>query len=89
MSVILVSTRTSAVFAARLAGHLRVGLTEVECRPFPDGELYLRFALEDRFGLLGRDVVIAGATESQSSQDGRSSTWCRWPVSSPTWWPGW
>ncbi len=69
MSVILVSARTSAPFAARLAERLGVALLEVESRRFPDGELYLRYPLEDRFGLLGQDVVIVGATESQSSLD--------------------
>ncbi len=69
MSVTLVSTRTSAAFAGRLAARLGVELTEVERRDFPDGESYLRFPLEDRFGLLGRDVVIVGATESTTSLD--------------------
>jgi ribose-phosphate pyrophosphokinase len=69
MSVTLVSTRTSTAFARRLAERLGAGLVEVERRTFPDGELYLRYPLADPFGLLGQDVVIVGATESQSSLD--------------------
>src|SRR4051812_27753703 len=69
MSVTLVSSRTSALFAARLADRLGVGLVEVERQQFPDGEQYLRYPLKDRFGLVGQDVVIVGATESQSSLD--------------------
>jgi ribose-phosphate pyrophosphokinase len=69
MSVIVVSTHTSAGFAGRLAGQLGVDVVEIERRAFPDGELYLRYRLDDRLGLLGQDVVIVGATENQSSLD--------------------
>ncbi len=67
MSVLLVSTVSSEPFARRLAGHLGVSLASVERRQFPDGERYLRFDVADRFGLLDRDVVIVGATESDAS----------------------
>ncbi len=67
MSVLLVSTVSSQPFARRLADHLGVPLGEVERRQFPDGERYLRFDVADRLGLLDRDVVIVGATDSAAS----------------------
>jgi hypothetical protein len=69
MSVTLVSTPTSLPFAGRLAEHLGLALAPAERQTFPDGEAYLRFDLEDRFGLLERDVVIVGATDSLASLD--------------------
>jgi ribose-phosphate pyrophosphokinase len=69
MSVVLVSTVSTAPFATRLAAHLGVPLADVERKPFPDGESYLRFAIDDRAGLLGQDVVIVGATDSSTSLD--------------------
>jgi ribose-phosphate pyrophosphokinase len=69
MNVTLVSTESSRPFADRLAGHLGVALSPVERRHFPDGESYLRFALDDRFALLGRHAVLAGATDSEASID--------------------
>jgi ribose-phosphate pyrophosphokinase len=69
MSVLLVSTVSSEPFARRLADHLGVPLSGVERRQFPDGERYLRFELADRFGLLDRDVVIVGATDTAASLD--------------------
>jgi ribose-phosphate pyrophosphokinase len=65
----LVSTPGSRPFAERLAGHLGVELTPIERQHFPDGESYLRYPLSDRFGLLGRDVVIVGATDTGDSLD--------------------
>jgi ribose-phosphate pyrophosphokinase len=67
MSVLLVSTVSSQPFARRLAAHLGAPLADVERQQFPDGERYLRFDLADRFGLLDRDVVIVGATDSSAS----------------------
>jgi ribose-phosphate pyrophosphokinase len=67
MSVTLVSTESSRPFAERLADRLGVALTPVERQHFPDGESYLRFPLDERFALLGRHVVIVGATESEAS----------------------
>jgi ribose-phosphate pyrophosphokinase len=67
MNVCLLSTLSSMVFAHRLAGHLGVSLEEVERKQFPDGEAYLRLPLGDRFGLVGRDVVIVAATDSQTA----------------------
>jgi ribose-phosphate pyrophosphokinase len=69
MAVTLVSTESSRPFAERLASQLGVEVAPVERRDFPDGERYLRFAAEDRFALLGQDVVIVGATESGASLD--------------------
>jgi ribose-phosphate pyrophosphokinase len=69
MGVTLVSTVSSRPFAGRLAAHLGVEVAPVERRDFPDGERYLRFAAEDRFALLGQDVVLVGATESGESLD--------------------
>ncbi|HZY89226.1 MAG TPA: ribose-phosphate diphosphokinase [Gemmataceae bacterium] len=69
MGVTLVSTVSSRPFADRLAVNLGVEAAPVERRDFPDGERYLRFAAEDRFALLGQDVVIVGATESGESLD--------------------
>lgn len=66
-NVLLVSTEASAPFGARLGMHLGVTPAPVERRCFPDGEQYLRFELEDRFGLLGRAAVVVGATESEAS----------------------
>src|SRR5947209_1285282 len=69
MSVLLVSTESSLPFARRLAAHVGVPVAGVERQQFPDGERYLRFALDDRFGLLGQCVVLVGATESGTSLD--------------------
>ena len=69
MPVTLTSTATSAPFAARVAQLLGVSLAEVERRTFPDGETYLRLPLADRSGFIGHDVILVGATESQSSID--------------------
>jgi phosphoribosylpyrophosphate synthetase len=69
MSVILVSTESSRPFASRLAERLGVPLQSVERRSFPDGERYARFDLADRFELVGKDVVVVGATEEAASLD--------------------
>jgi ribose-phosphate pyrophosphokinase len=69
MAVTLVTTESSRPFGERLAAQLGVEVAPVERRDFPDGERYLRFAAEDRFALLGQDVVIVGATESGESLD--------------------
>ncbi len=69
MAVTLVTTLSSQPFAERLAERLGVEVAPVERRAFPDGEHYLRFPGEDRFALLGQDVVIVGATESGESLD--------------------
>ena len=69
MGVTLVSTESSRPFAERLAAQLGVEVAPVDRRDFPDGERYLRFVAEDRFALLGQDVVIVGATESGESLD--------------------
>jgi ribose-phosphate pyrophosphokinase len=69
MSVVLVATVSSQPFARRLADHLGVPLSPVERRDFPDGESYLRFDLADRLDLLGKHVVIVGATDSGTSLD--------------------
>src|SRR5262249_45008458 len=67
MAVLLISTESSLAFARRLAGHLGVSVANVERQNFPDGEEYLRFAMEDRFGLLGQDVVLVAATDNDTS----------------------
>lgn len=67
MSVVLVSTVSSRLFAQRLAACLGVPVTSVERHPFPDGEQYQRFAMTDHFGHLGQHVVLVGATESDAS----------------------
>jgi ribose-phosphate pyrophosphokinase len=69
MAVILLSTSTSTLFAGRLAGCLGESLAEVERQQFPDGESYLRLGLSDRFAMLEQNVVVVGATESQTSID--------------------
>jgi ribose-phosphate pyrophosphokinase len=69
MAVTLVTTLSSRPFAERLAERLGVEVAVVERRDFPDGERYLRFEGDDRFALLGQDVVIVGATESGESLD--------------------
>jgi ribose-phosphate pyrophosphokinase len=69
MAVTLVTTLSSRPFADRLAERLGVEVAPVERRDFPDGERYLRFEGDDRFALLGQDVVIVGATESGESLD--------------------
>src|SRR5262245_57289073 len=69
MRVTLTSTATSAPVAAKGARLLDVPLAEVERRTFPDGEAYLRLPLSDRSGLIGHDVVLVGATESEASID--------------------
>jgi ribose-phosphate pyrophosphokinase len=67
MAILLISTESSLAFARRLAGHLGVPVANVERQHFPDGEEYLRFDVADRFGLLGQDVVIVAATDSETS----------------------
>ncbi len=69
MSVYLTSTDSSLPFARRLAGALGVSVSAVDRQDFPDGEHYLRFDLADRFELLGRHVVLVGATESGTNID--------------------
>jgi ribose-phosphate pyrophosphokinase len=67
MSLTLLSTETSTPFARRLGERLGVAVADIERKQFPDGEAYLRLPLADRYGLLGEDVVIVGATESERS----------------------
>jgi ribose-phosphate pyrophosphokinase len=67
MNILLVSTASSRPFAERLADRLGVSVSPVECRHFPDGESYLRFELTERLGLVGKHVVLVGATESEAS----------------------
>ena len=69
MSIHLVSTVSSTPFARQLAKHLDVPLQDVERRHFPDGESYLRYAIDDPFQLLGSDVIVAGATDNSHSLD--------------------
>jgi len=69
MSVFLVSSESSQPFAQRLARELDVPLSSVDRQRFPDGEDYLRFALEQRLDLLEQDVVLVGATESSRTID--------------------
>jgi ribose-phosphate pyrophosphokinase len=69
MSVTLVATESSQPFAGRMAARLGVPVTRVLREAFPDGERYLRFDLADRFELVGRAVVIVGATDSAASLD--------------------
>ncbi len=66
MSVVLVSTVSSLPFARRMGEHLGVSVAAIERQRFPDGESYLRFDVAERFGLLGRHVVVVGATESEA-----------------------
>jgi ribose-phosphate pyrophosphokinase len=58
---------SSQPFAQRLAQHLRLELGAIDRRSFPDGEHYLRLPLANRLDLLGRDVVLIGATDSDAS----------------------
>jgi ribose-phosphate pyrophosphokinase len=67
MNVTLLSTISSRPFAERLVGQLGVAIAEVERQDFPDGEHYLRLGLADPFALLGRHLVIVGATDSSTS----------------------
>jgi len=69
MNVTLLSTVSSLPFATRLGTHLGAAVTPVERQEFPDGERYLRLDLADPFDLLGRELVIVGATESAASLD--------------------
>jgi ribose-phosphate pyrophosphokinase len=69
MNVTLVSAASSLPFASRLAARLGVPAAAVERRHFPDGEEYLRFAIDDRFALLGRHVVIVAATDCAAGLD--------------------
>jgi ribose-phosphate pyrophosphokinase len=67
MNCLLLSTSSSQPFAQRLAHHLQSELTKVERQVFPDGEHYLRLPVADRLELLGRDVVLVGATDSDAA----------------------
>jgi ribose-phosphate pyrophosphokinase len=69
MNVHLVSTVSSEPFARRLAQRLGVAVSGVERRPFPDGERYLRLDLAGPLDLVGRHVVVVGATDSEESLD--------------------
>jgi ribose-phosphate pyrophosphokinase len=69
MSMTLVSTASSLPFAQRLADRLGVPVSGIDRQHFPDGESYLRFEIADRLALLGKHVVLVGATESPASLD--------------------
>ncbi len=69
MSVFLASTTTSEPFARRLSEALGLPLRSVERQHFPDGEDYLRFDVGAWLELLGQDVVLVAATESERSID--------------------
>jgi ribose-phosphate pyrophosphokinase len=69
MTVILVSTTSSRPFAERLAGHLGVPVSPLQRQQFPDGEAYLRFALDGPFDLLRQHVVLVGATDCAAALD--------------------
>src|SRR5262249_45883681 len=69
MNAVLVSTPSSLAFARRLADHLGVPVAGVERQQFPDGESYLRLDVANRFDLLGRHVILVGATDSGASID--------------------
>jgi ribose-phosphate pyrophosphokinase len=69
MAVFLTSTLSSVPFASRLARALGVAVSSIDRQDFPDGEHYLRFAIDSRLGLLGQRVVIVAATESGTSID--------------------
>src|SRR6478752_5073238 len=56
-------------FARRLAAALGVALTPLERQAFPDGERYLRFPITVRLELVGKTVVLVGATDSLASLD--------------------
>jgi ribose-phosphate pyrophosphokinase len=68
-NVLLTATAASQVFARRVADALGVPLSPVDRQDFPDGEHYLRFDLDSRLGLVGKRVVLVGATESDRSID--------------------
>lgn len=67
MSVVLLSTCSSLSLAQELATHLGTPVASLDRQHFPDGESYLRYHIADPFGLLGKHVVIVGATESETS----------------------
>ena len=67
MMPVLCSTVTSLPFAERLAGALDVEPAVLKREHFPDGENYLRFGIDGRLELVGRDVVLVGATECDHS----------------------
>lgn len=67
MGALLFSTETSQPFAERLSAALGLPLSRIERQHFPDGEDYLRFGIDDRRGLLDRDVVVVAATECERS----------------------
>src|SRR5690242_9903951 len=69
MTLLLTATESSLPFARRLAAALGVEATPVERQDFPDGEHYLRLDLGEQLGLLGKDFVLVGATESGTSID--------------------
>lgn len=69
MAIHLVSTVTSEPFARALAQKLDIQLAGIERRHFPDGESYLRYDVDDPFELLGRDVIVVGATDTVHSLD--------------------
>jgi ribose-phosphate pyrophosphokinase len=65
----ILSTASSLLFARRLSACLGVAVAEPQRQAFPDGEHYLRLPLDGWFDLVGRDVVLVGATESSDSLD--------------------
>ena len=66
MNLLLLSTSTSTAFAQRLAASLGAPLAAMDRREFPDGERYLRLPLADHLDLLGKDVVLVGATDTDA-----------------------
>ncbi|TSC82136.1 MAG: ribose-phosphate pyrophosphokinase [Parcubacteria group bacterium Gr01-1014_20] len=64
-SPLVFSTKASDYLAQKIA--LQLGVTErgqIDRRIFPGGERYYRIGIDDRAGLMGKDVVFVGSTHT-------------------------
>ena len=62
-NILLLANRPAATLAAKVAGHLGVGLIEMVLKEFADGETYHAFPCD----VSGRDVVLVASTADDSA----------------------
>ncbi|MEK9173383.1 MAG: ribose-phosphate diphosphokinase [Patescibacteria group bacterium] len=68
-SPLIFSTEASSSLAKKIALHLGMAGTmgQIDRRIFPGGERYYRIGIDDRAGLMGKDVVFIGSTHDDQS----------------------
>ncbi|MDP3727795.1 MAG: ribose-phosphate diphosphokinase [bacterium] len=67
MQPIVLATLSSAYFGNMIASHLSGRPLDVYRSSFPGGEEYLRIDLHGRGELMGRDVIVVGATHTDQA----------------------